>query len=289
VTVLRTRTAFFPLLAGPDDQQVSAAHLTDGFLGDLSVAYSAGPPYGQRLLTWDELGGLGLVRGDLRREAAENLHACLDRVGIHGQPPALMLSFDGLESSLLLARPLWDDLEQSVPGDLVVGVPARDVVIFTGSQSRSGLQKVRRAVDRVFFAGGPHLLSRDLLVRRQRRWEVFGSEVPAPAGPASAPPGYGRPASAPPGYGRPASAPPGYGHPASAPPGHGHPASAPPGHGHPASAPPGHGHPYSVPPAYGRPASGPPAWGGPASAPPGLQPAGAVPRRRTPLPSGRFR
>lgn len=161
------------MLVGVGDPQVSPDDLTDGFLGDIAVGYTPGPPYGRRLFTWDELGSSGRSRRELRREAAENLYAALDRVGIHGQPPALMLSFDGLESSVLLAHAFWDDLAGSVPGELVVGVPARDVVIFTGAQSHSGLQKLRRAVDRVFFAGGPHLLSRDLLVRRERRWEIF--------------------------------------------------------------------------------------------------------------------
>jgi hypothetical protein len=57
----------------------------------------------------------------------------------------------------------------------VVGVPARDVVIVTGSESRPGLEKARRAVDRVFFAGDRHLLTRRLLVRRRGVWEVFGA------------------------------------------------------------------------------------------------------------------
>ena len=47
-----------------------------------------------------------------------------------------------------------------MPGELVVGVPARDVVVVTGSQSAPGLEKARRCVERVFFAGGENLLSR---------------------------------------------------------------------------------------------------------------------------------
>ena len=179
-----TRTAFLPVLARAGDPALSPAHLTDPFLGDLAVAYTPGPPYGRRLLTWDELDGSGMSRRELRRAAAEHLYAVLDRVGFHGQPPALMLSLDGMESSALLAHAFWEDLDGSVPGDLVVGVPARDVVIFTGAHSQTGLQKVRRAVDRVFFAGGPHLLSQSLLVRRHRRWEVFGPEpAPVPGSP----------------------------------------------------------------------------------------------------------
>ncbi|GAA4255051.1 hypothetical protein GCM10022255_062200 [Dactylosporangium darangshiense] len=111
----------------------------------------------------------------LRRQAAHNLDARLGAVGVHGQPPALMLTFEGIASSLLLAEGLWAGLERSVPGELVVGVPARDVVIVTGSQSPPGLAKVRRAVDRVFFAGDRHLLSQKLLVRRRGIWEPFAA------------------------------------------------------------------------------------------------------------------
>lgn len=176
--------ALLPVLVRAGDQRVTPAHITDAFLGDLAVAYTPGPSFGQRLLTWDELDRSGYLRQGLRREAGENLYAALDRVAIHGQPPALMLSFDGLESSVLLAHAFWDDLAASVPGELVVGAPARDVVIFTGTQSGSGLRRVRRAVDRVFFAGGPMLLSRHLLVRRERRWELFeGAATPPPTSP----------------------------------------------------------------------------------------------------------
>ena len=81
------------------------------------------------------------------------------QVRIHGQPPALMPSFDGIESSLLLADDFWESFEGSVPGSIVIGMPARDVLIITGSRSPAGIAKARRAVDRMFFAGGRHLLT----------------------------------------------------------------------------------------------------------------------------------
>ena len=103
------------------------------------------------------------------------------RAEFHGQPPALMLSFEGLESSLLLANDFWTRMQGAVPGELVVGVPARDVVIVTGSRSMPGLEKARRCVDRVFFAGDDYLLTRGLLVRRGGTWEPFDRTGP-PAG-----------------------------------------------------------------------------------------------------------
>lgn len=184
-----TRTAFLPLLVPVNDDDRYRDELPlDAFLGGLGVAYTAGPPYGERLLTWADLDRLGLSHRKLRQQAVANLDALLGRVRLHGRPPALMLSFDGLESSVLLADEFWDGLEGTVPGELVVGVPARDVVIVTGSESRPGLEKARRAVDRVFFAGDQHLLTRHLLVRRRGMWDVFRSAQRQRMRPATGPP-----------------------------------------------------------------------------------------------------
>ncbi|MFC7480830.1 hypothetical protein ACFQX7_13480 [Luedemannella flava] len=74
-------------------------------------------------------------------------------------------------------------MAEVVPGDIVVGVPARDVVIVTGSDSLPGLEKARRAVDRVLFAGDENPLTQHLLVRRNGTWEPFEAAptMPAPA------------------------------------------------------------------------------------------------------------
>jgi uncharacterized protein YtpQ (UPF0354 family) len=171
-----TSTTFLPILApaaGEDPRRDPAAPVHDEFPADLAVAYSFGPPYGMRLVTWLDLDRLALSQQMVRERARENLDAMLGAVRVHGRSPALMLWFDGIESSLLLADALWLRLSTCVPGELVVGVPARDVVVVTGSQSRQGLDKARRTVERVFSAGDQYLLTRQLLVRRSDGWEVF--------------------------------------------------------------------------------------------------------------------
>ncbi|WP_412541875.1 DUF1444 family protein [Longispora sp. K20-0274] len=164
-----THTTFLPLLRRAKEADDVVA---DDFGAGLVVAYTFGPPYGERAVTWEDIDQLGMTHRRLRTEAAENLVRRLDRLRVHGQSPAFMLSFDGLESSLLAAdHGVWDRLAESVSGELAVGVPARDVVVVTGTGSPSGLDKARRTVDRVFFAGDENLLSPDLLVRRPGGWE----------------------------------------------------------------------------------------------------------------------
>ncbi len=152
---------------GPDDP------VRDEFLDPLAVAYSFGPPFGERLVTYADLNELGLSHRKLRRLALNTLEEMATGVAIHGQPPVLMLSFEGIESSLLLVDELWEKLAESVPGELIVGVPARDVVFVTGLDSPQGVEKVQRGCERMFFAGGDHLLLPDLLVRREGGWELY--------------------------------------------------------------------------------------------------------------------
>jgi uncharacterized protein YtpQ (UPF0354 family) len=167
-----TRTSFLPLLVS-----LRGAHprgtILDDYLDDVGVGYSFGPPYGARLVTWTDLERLGLSGKGLRQTAARQLDVMLDHVQLHGRPPVLMLSFGAIGSSLLLAEGFWERAAYSVPGDVVVGAPAQDVIMMTGSASRQGVERIRRAVDRLFFAGGGGLLMRDLLVRRDGQWEVL--------------------------------------------------------------------------------------------------------------------
>jgi hypothetical protein len=154
---------------GPD-----VAH---SFTAGLAVTYvAAAAP--EQPLGWADLTALRIDERTLRHRALDNLDAMLGGVSLHGSPPAFMVSFHGIESSLLLADAFWDELPIDLPGDPVVAVPARDVLLITGSESPAGLAKATRCVDRVYFAGSHHLLVQDLLTRRGGRWQVLD-----PAGP----------------------------------------------------------------------------------------------------------
>ena len=181
-----TRATFIPLLAPANTDRMAPDIVRDEYSGDLTVVYTFGPQFGRRVVTHADLEQLQMTPRNLRRAALDHLEVLSSRAEFHGQPPALMLSFEGLESSLLLANDFWTRLQGAVPGQLVVGVPCRDVVIVTGSMSQAGLEKARRCVERMFFAGGENLLTRSLLVRRGDTWEPFDR----PARPAGRP-GFG--------------------------------------------------------------------------------------------------
>src|SRR5215475_4334135 len=162
---------FMPVVVSVRDPAYREEYVFDLLFEDLVVGYSIGHPYGERLMRRQDFDRLRMPRRELRHRAAAQLDASIDRMAIHGRPPALMLSFDGIESSVLLCDEFWDGLEGRVPGSIVVGVPARDVVVVTGSRSPAGMAKARRTVDRMFYAGGRHLVRQGLLVRQGGMWQ----------------------------------------------------------------------------------------------------------------------
>ena len=166
-------TTFLPVLLSLEDldPRDESALILDEFVGSVVVGYAVGPEF-RSLLTWSHLTEWGVRRAYVRQYADECLAKWAVDAQVVGQPPAPMMSFGGWESCTLLVDEIWERLAPQVPGELIVGVPARDVVIITGSGSRPGLEKVRRAVDRLHYAGGQGLLSRDLLVWRHG-WEVW--------------------------------------------------------------------------------------------------------------------
>lgn len=78
-----------------------------------------------------------------------------------------------LDASLVLDDDLMDKLSQDVEGDLVVAMPARDVLVASGTAHQDGLGELRRTVQRVWSAGDDRLITRELLVRRRGEWAVL--------------------------------------------------------------------------------------------------------------------
>jgi uncharacterized protein YtpQ (UPF0354 family) len=96
-----------------------------------------------------------------------------------GQPPVIKLEIgNGLEACLLLIDEIWQGLGNKIPPELVVGVPARDVLLFTTSNStKGGLQLIQQAVLEAYGKETTHALTKQLLVRRANKWEVFDGPI----------------------------------------------------------------------------------------------------------------
>jgi hypothetical protein len=182
VAVLNARVPVFVQLEFPLPE--AEEPIREPFVGELYLTFGVdraiepeGPPGpGLERVTRRHCAEAGLIPEALRRQAVANLRTRRPDLGFTWYPDAraVAVTLDGdLESSLLLDETFADKLAQDVEGDLVVAVPARDVLIASGTGHPDGLAKLRWVVDQVWAAGGRPLLTRDLLVRRRELWEVL--------------------------------------------------------------------------------------------------------------------
>jgi len=117
-----------------------------------------------------------LQRDELHRRAVENLRAYAARRKLRFDAPnkgaVHVARLDGQhDASLLLLDELWDPPTRITDpdGELLVAVPSRGTLMFTGSQARGGLPEMRATLTRA-------ALSPEVFVRRNGAWETFDDD-----------------------------------------------------------------------------------------------------------------
>lgn len=140
---------------------------------ELFVVYVFDTPTSIRFMTQSDLVELGVEQSSLREAALTNLQNVLQHVQLEGDPASLsMLVADGMyEASMLLFDGIWSKQQFPVKGDIVVYVPARDVVLITGSEDMVGLATIQEILfDKQGFA---HPISKSGFVFKSGKWEHF--------------------------------------------------------------------------------------------------------------------
>lgn len=133
---------------------------------ELIVLYAEDTPATVRYLSRQQLDGAGVKPSVLRARAMDNLMALLPAIELYGTDGVYMLTAGGTyEASLLLAASIWDSGQVVVDGDYVVAIPARDVLLVTGSNDPDNIEKLRRMAASV-TVDTPYRLTEVLFIYR---------------------------------------------------------------------------------------------------------------------------
>jgi uncharacterized protein YtpQ (UPF0354 family) len=143
--------------------------------GDLWIVYAIDESETISTLSYDSMVAAAVAEEELHPLAVENLERILPEVECHGDGPWFLLTAgSNYVASLLLFDGMWDKLAETVDGHIVATVPTRDVLMYTGSQSASGLSAIReRSVE--IASSGAHAISDSLIMRDGRKWTVFNA------------------------------------------------------------------------------------------------------------------
>jgi uncharacterized protein YtpQ (UPF0354 family) len=170
VPVIQDRQRFDAMQRRGREQTPPLDLVAEPLNGELVVVYAENRLGALRILSSrDDVGD----RARLREAALTNLSRILPKIEIRpGADGVLLVSAGGeFDASLLLADNLWTGGQIKVDGDIVVAVPAKDVLIVTGSHNAAGLARLRAAAAK--FAFGPNGLTSALFAYRDGKFVRF--------------------------------------------------------------------------------------------------------------------
>jgi len=122
-----------------------------------------------RYLTRKEVAAMDLEPGQLRALAAANLGNILPPVSLRrGNAVAMVVAGGDYEASLLAAPELWS-AKMAAEGELVVAIPARDLLLVTGTGTPGGVAQLREAAS-TLYREASNRLTPDLFVYRDGRF-----------------------------------------------------------------------------------------------------------------------
>jgi len=139
---------------------------------DLVVLYVQDNKRSVRFLSKASVASLALPAAELRVRAVNNFRQRLSGIQSQQKDDVYLLQLDAFyEASLLLVDEIWQSPALKVDGDIVVAVPARDVLMVSGTDS-ANLDELRVMAADIAQRTG-HVVSPQLFVRREGKWLLF--------------------------------------------------------------------------------------------------------------------
>jgi len=142
-------------------------------LGDgLAVTYVVDDGGGLSYIHERDLEAAGVEADDLHGKALANLAQLAEgRLTVRRTGAIWALFLDGtFEASIILLDRFWErDVREHHAGEIVVALPARDVMCFCDRASSAGIAELRAVVRRV-WSTSKHLISDGLFLRRGQTW-----------------------------------------------------------------------------------------------------------------------
>lgn len=139
---------------------------------DLVIVYAEDTPQNIRYFPPADLQEAGVQKDKLRALAISNLRRLVPSPEAVNGPLISMMTGGDYIPSLLLFDELWSADKLNVQGEIVIAIPTRDVLLFTGSNNKEGVKKLRE-VARKAHADGPYSLTDRLFVYRAGKFQRF--------------------------------------------------------------------------------------------------------------------
>jgi uncharacterized protein YtpQ (UPF0354 family) len=157
----------------PIDANSKKPLIYENLVADIYVTYAVDEEHSLRFLLPTEFEDLNMSFEQLRTLAVDNLQKILPQGKVLQHDHGFLIEADGQnEAALLLLDSMWEQLTQTLGGQIVAAVPSRSMLICTTRETDGGIAKLKELAHMI-SANESYLISETLLIRQNGKWEVF--------------------------------------------------------------------------------------------------------------------
>ena len=149
--------------------------ISEPYLAELQVAYVIDNEGYYTYVNYGDLKQWNINKDTLSKTAIENLNILANgRAQFHGDSTYGMIVLNGnLEASLMLSDGFWEAISQTInQKNLVIGLPAKDVLLITHLESSEGILMLKEAINKI-YEQGEDLITKWLFKREASAWSKF--------------------------------------------------------------------------------------------------------------------
>ena len=153
------------------DNNYEENNIFEKYNDELYIFYVEDTETNINYLSREDIENLNVDPIKLREIAIDNL---LNSVEIekYGDDGYYMLEVDGNYESSLILLDIWNEENFEVEGEIIIGIPARDLMIITGKNDVENLERLKHTIKEI-NENGDHLVSEKIFEYRNGKFEVI--------------------------------------------------------------------------------------------------------------------
>lgn len=146
-------------------------HLYEFYNEELIIFYAEDRENSIHYISKDDLDEINFPIENLREKSIQNLESQLE-MERHGENGYFMLTAGGNYESSLILLDIWNHENFLVEGNLVIGIPSRDVLLITGSKDSLNLHRLYDSVQNINETGD-HIVSDKVFEFKDGKFQVL--------------------------------------------------------------------------------------------------------------------
>lgn len=135
-------------------------HVYEKYNNELYIFYVEDTETNINYLSQENFAKLNIEREELQKIAIENLSNSVE-IEKHGENGYFMLIADGNYESSLILLDIWNEENFEVNGEILIGIPSRDVLIVTGKDDYENIERLYNTINEI-NESGDHLVSKKI-------------------------------------------------------------------------------------------------------------------------------